>query len=151
MAKNIFITLAVIFSAISIDAQINVYISNTSKDIVGSRLAYKIKENIRKSSGMQLVPAENESVIQIRMVTLDPGNNGNSTVYSVVWTITQLTNLSAKLYWTSSVGTCGSNRVDEVSESLVAQTDDIIDELLETVRSIMENNNSSGTINDQYK
>lgn len=107
-------------------AQANVFIEVTAPDPVGSRLAYAIKEGIRRSAGMSLADREEDSLIGLSIVTLDPDRSdagGNRTIYSVVWTARTLHSTPVTMYLTNSVGICGSNRVTSCADSLVADTD----------------------------
>jgi hypothetical protein len=59
------------------------------EDRIGSKLIYKIKENIRASNGMALTPLEASSNVQIEIITLMvpacPGETkASSTAYSDV-------------------------------------------------------------------
>ena len=118
--------------------QTSVYVSYTAEDTVGSRLVYALRERLRVSHGLKLVDSEEDSFIQIRLVTIDPDDNRASTVYSAVITVTQLGNSSAKIYWTNLVGVCGSNRVVSCADGLTAGIDNaattIREALIESIR-----------------
>lgn len=101
-----------------------VYVSATAEDSVGSRLAFAIKEGIRRSAGLSLADREDDGLIGVRIVTLDPDEDrGNRTIYSVVWTVKTLHDTPVTMYLTNSVGICGSNRVAACADNLVADTD----------------------------
>ncbi|MCC7068655.1 MAG: hypothetical protein IT523_09385 [Burkholderiales bacterium] len=107
-------------------AQMKVFVAATTPDSVGSRLVYSIKEGIRRSAGMALTDRSQDSIIRVNIVTLDPDKNENSsrrTIYSVVWTAQTFHSTPVTMYLTNSVGLCGSNRVQECAEDLVADTD----------------------------
>ena len=108
-------------------AQMSVYVGATAPDPVGTRLAYAIREGIRRSAAMTLVDREQDGFLSVRMVSLDPDRsdspNGNRTIYSVVWTTKTFRDTPVTMYLTSSVGICGSNRVAQCAEALVADTD----------------------------
>jgi hypothetical protein len=65
-------------------AQAKVHVQATAKDLVGSQLVYYLRENLRTSRGMELVFAENDAVVNVRVVTIDPDDAGHRTIYSVV-------------------------------------------------------------------
>ncbi len=97
--------------------------SHSGDDAIGTRLGYKINEEIRESKSMALTFDETIARMQLILVTLEP-NSSNSylTVYSATW-VWNNPEQPLPFYITSMVGTCGTNRVNEVAEDLVAQTD----------------------------
>jgi hypothetical protein len=108
-------------------AQVKVAVIPTTDDTVGNRLVFAIKESIRRSAGMQLVDRTQDGFIRMNIVTLDPDKSsggGNRTIYSVVWTAQTFHRPSVTMYLTSSVGTCGTNRVSQCADGLVADTDE---------------------------
>lgn len=112
-------------------AQVPVQVIETSEDPVGQRLTYNIKEEIRESQGLTIAHDLQSQRMQFRIVTLDqnPSLPGNSTVYSAVilWVNP---NIALPVFLDQQVGYCGSIRVEECAESLVAviskQSDQII-------------------------
>ena len=108
-------------------AQVKVYVSSTAEDSVGGRLAYAIKERIRRSSSMEIADRAQDGFIGVNIVTLDPDANsasqGNRTIYSLVWTTKTLHQTPVTMFLGNSVGLCGSRRVDECGDDLVADTD----------------------------
>jgi hypothetical protein len=97
-------------------------------DGVGRQLVYHVKEGLRASRSMVLVPLD-ESEVQVRILTLDPEAGSQSanhmTVYAAVWTYYGSPKLTP-YYYTSIVGECGSARVGQVADELVAKTDKAI-------------------------
>lgn len=101
----------------------NVYVDATTNDPIGTQLVYFLRETLRGSNGMQLVDSEDDSVIQIRLVTLDPDHDAIQTVYSAVITSNQIGNDTAKLYRTNIVGRCGADRVQSCAIGLASDLD----------------------------
>lgn len=118
--------------SITLSAQQNkipVYINFSGEDLVGEKLFYAIKEDIRKSSSMELsYNIEYSLVLNIVSVDYNPKNSGNACIYSITWCV-QLDISNPQYYSTSSVGTCGLDRVVDVAGRLVALTDDKIGQL----------------------
>lgn len=108
-------------------AQVKVYVESTAEDSVGGRLAYAIRERIRRSSSMEIADREKDGFIGVHIVTLDPdannANQGTRTIYSLVWTTKTFHQTPVTMYLGNSVGLCGSRRVDECGDDLVADTD----------------------------
>jgi hypothetical protein len=105
-------------------AQIKVAVVDAADDMVGGRLVYAVKEGIRRSSGLVLADRVPDALIQVKIVTLDPDDNkGIRTIYSVVWTAQTLNETPVDMYLTNNVGLCGTSRVPECADRLVAQTD----------------------------
>ncbi|MEK8049216.1 hypothetical protein AACH10_03095 [Ideonella sp. DXS22W] len=99
----------------------NVIVEDTANEAVGGRLAFAVKERIRSSSGFKLVTARGDAVYRISLVTLDD-KSGYSTVYSVVFAAWQ-PQTNTWTYLNNIVGTCGSNRIVECADGLVADAD----------------------------
>lgn len=110
----------------------SVYVASVAKDSVGGRVEYALRESIRRSSSMELVPNVSNAAYVIHLVTLEPDESKNagsgvSTVYSVVWTVSFRPD--GLTYWTHSVGTCGTARVNECGEGLAAKTERVVSEV----------------------
>lgn len=113
------------------DSGFAVYVNATTPDPVGKQLVFAIKENLRRSEGMQFASAPNDAFIGVSIVTLDPEENGYSTVYSVVLTSKDGGSERPHFdYENNIVGMCGANRVQYCASSIVAS----IDELSETYK-----------------
>jgi hypothetical protein len=119
----------------------NVYVNFTSNDSVGGRLTYAIKECIRRSAGMSLSNRIEDALVTINIVTLDPDNNTQNrnirTVYSAVWTSKTLHETPVEMYLTNTVGTCGSNKINECAEDLAAETDKNVNFVKEIIQNII--------------
>jgi hypothetical protein len=92
-------------------------------DTAGQRLVYWIKEGLRRSSRFKLVEQQSFG-FELSIVTLeiDKDNPGGSTVYSVSW-VWNNSEQPYPFFLTSEVGLCGSKRIQECAEGLVASTD----------------------------
>jgi hypothetical protein len=121
-------------------AQAKVFISATADDNVGSRLVYSVKEKIRASQNMELVLLQENAAYSVVIVTMDPTTPemGYSTIYSVVFTIKAIDS-EIQYYWSSNVGTCGSQVIDGCAEGIVAALDKVIENYLQL---LMNNVNS---------
>jgi hypothetical protein len=113
-------------------------LQHTGDDIVGSRLAYYVKEGLRKSSGLTLSD-DSDYRIQLSIVTLDPSSNkdGYSTVYSAVWKLKFPTQLYP-FFLNQSVGTCGSRRIEDVADGLVADTDKLATDFVRLIKAAVK-------------
>jgi len=127
---TLIILICIFFVPQLVFASVKIYVFASANDPVGSQLVYKIRENLRVSKTFELTLHENDSGFQIRIVTLDPNDNGYQTVYSVVWTAK--TNDSF-LYWDQLVGICGLNRVSQVADQIVSKTDEMVIDLQRTL------------------
>lgn len=114
-------------------------VSHSGEDIVGGRLAFAVKERIRKSESMRIT-YEKELRATIILVTLDQYKDspGTSSCYSFVlcWDNPEQ---PLSFYITSFVGYCGSSRVDEVAEGLVADVDKEIGKILSSIKQSQTN------------
>ncbi|MFO1408641.1 MAG: hypothetical protein U1F08_14085 [Steroidobacteraceae bacterium] len=131
MRRIVFGAFALLWSTLALAAEkgVPVYLGATADDPVGSRLAYRIKEQIRKSGQMEFVPSASDAFVGLNLTTLDPDDAARRTVYSLVVTIRDFSAKDAELfyYWSSYVGTCGTNKVDECAESIAADVDQVVD------------------------
>jgi len=127
------------FSVLTITLSLNthagplaVYVPDNScaNDTVGHRIVYRVKEDLRRSTNMKAADQYQEAAITLRIVCLDPnpGQNGNSSQYS--YSITLFNKSGYYDYFlTSGVGQCGSSRVSDCAESLMATIDSAVTEL----------------------
>jgi hypothetical protein len=97
-----------------------VEVINSGEDSVGSRLAYKVKEDIRRSGGLRLTNID-EQRFRFRLTTMDAFKGGSSTIYG--FTITLKNAGGLELFVRDGVGICGGTRVDDSAEDLVADID----------------------------
>ena len=134
LSRNFFLPFVIFFPILILSNrataqtnQIAIIVSATSDDIVGQRLVYKVKEELRRSTGLRLAEANENSGLYLRLVTLDSDTNapGVSTTYSAVWVLE-----SPDFIWPyflhATAGYCGTSRVDETAQSLVAITDEVL-------------------------
>jgi hypothetical protein len=92
----------------------------SADDTVGSRLVYAVKEKIRSSSSLEITFDKTIYRMQARFVTLDGNDSGGrSTTYSMVLTFAK-GDEGLPLYLDQITGVCGSSRVQECADGLVA-------------------------------
>lgn len=124
-------------------AQMSVYLGATADDSVGGRLVYAMKEKIRRSAGMTLVDRDQDGRIAVQIVTLDPDSSsggGRRTIYSVVWLAKTFHETPIDMFLTNSVGLCGSNKVQECAEDLVADTDKQVTKVRTWIQNAVDRN-----------
>jgi len=109
--------------------------SQCSKDPVGERIAFKVREGLRRSSSMTSVDTYTDSVMQISIVCIDPDEDKVGSVSNYSYAITTLnTDGHYDFQITHGVGTCGTRRVDECAEGLVADIDSAISDAIRHVK-----------------
>jgi hypothetical protein len=120
-----------IFIGKSALAEMPVEIISTAPDVVGQRLVFALKEGIRSSSSLGISFDQSKARMQVNVVTLDQSTSspGYSTVYAVVILWNNPTQ-AFPLYLTQYVGYCGSSRVRECADGLVANVSEQSDGLL---------------------
>lgn len=93
------------------------------KDTVGQRIGYKVREGLRRSGAMQLVDKYGPGV-QLSLICADPdaAEAGNISRYSYAITAYNVRG-SYDYALTHAMAWCGTRRVDECAESLVADID----------------------------
>lgn len=119
----------VLFASLA-QAQMPVEVNGTTPDPVGQRLVFAVKERIRSSKSLAMSFDSKVARMQVNVVTLDQNREqpGNSSSYAVV----VLWNNPADLlpyYLTHFVGYCGSAKVNECADGVVATISEQADEL----------------------
>ena len=112
--------------------KVGISVSHTGNDSVGTQLAFAVREAIRGSQGYKLAQKD-QSGIQIRLITINPDENINSsswTVATVVLTMSNFFPYDSKnpqswypLYLTSHVMTVGNSKTDEQARKILASVD----------------------------
>jgi len=132
MTGRIFMLAAVLFGFCFAQEPVRVAVKYNVQDgdRIGSKLIYKVKENIRASNGMVLSPLEGNSDVQIEIITLMiPACSGEasapSTAYSVLYTFTaRPSSYKATMY--HSISVCDESTVSGIAEGIVVKADDLI-------------------------
>ena len=118
------IWLVVVMFFTPVFAYVPVEINGDASDVVGSKILYNVREDIRKSTYMGLFFKPDQPRIQIHFLTIDPNENkqnaGISTVYSCVITWAKK-DREYPLYVTSFVGICGESRMEGCAEDIVSR------------------------------
>ena len=81
-----------------------VYVEATPEDSVGGRLVYEVREQIRRSSAMELASSEIGAGYVVRLVAVEDDEN-MSTAYS--WVMTTKAAGGGALFLNYGVGVCG--------------------------------------------
>jgi hypothetical protein len=102
-----------------------VFVEDITQDVQGHRLAYAVKEQIRRSASMRLTDAEKGSGIQLRLGSINPDGDSNiRTSYSLAVTMTNFATPGGfPLYLDSTGGMCGSAVIEQCANSIVARVD----------------------------
>lgn len=118
------------------NTKIPIYVeSQCNDDAVGSRMAYRIKEEIRFSSRMTIATKYTDSVLQLNIICLTPDQGERGIISQYAYSVTALNSDGHYDYQiTFGVGSCGSNRVSECAERRVAGLDESIDDLAAKIR-----------------
>lgn len=119
LGKGTFFALALTATA-PVCGAATVYVSATTEDSVGGRLVYEVREQIRRSSAMDLASSEVDAGYVIRILALK--NHENMTAYS--WVLTTAAGGGGVLFLNHGVGTCGAARIRECAGDLVAGVDE---------------------------
>jgi hypothetical protein len=117
--------LALVGAAANAGAQVTVEVSHTGDDVLGQRLAFELREQIRSSSGFTLV--QNEGGYQIAIITLavadgSDGPNRMAASVSYLWKDPN-TRGGMWLFLTSTVHIIGGSRIKESATGILATLD----------------------------
>ena len=104
---------------------------HAGNDIVGQRIAYAIREGIRSSRGMELVADFKIPRIRLVLVSVaaSSANSANASALSITYAYDSLDMPLQGAYLTSEVLFCGSDRVSQCADGIVASTDAAIERL----------------------
>ena len=120
-----------VFASETAKYYVPVYVSaECENDSVGQRLVYKVREALRRSASMRVADTYAESIVQSSIVCLTPkeGERGVITRYSHA--VTFINSKGTYDYQlTHGVGICGSDRVDNCADDLVASIDSAVVEV----------------------
>lgn len=106
--------------------KVPVFIDGQSKDDLGRKLIYNVKQEIGKSKTLMLRKDKDTPSIWVSIVTLDPHINGTkdlSSLYGVAWIADIGTKESIINH---AIGICGKNVIKDVAERIVVDTDGYI-------------------------
>lgn len=112
-------------------SKLTVYVQQQcANDTVGQRLAFKIRESLNLSTYMTAVDSHDSSVIQINLGCLEPETKNRGSVSHYSYAITLL-NLKGHYDFLLryGIGTCGSLRIAECAESIIADVDEAVSKL----------------------
>jgi hypothetical protein len=105
---------------------LHVYVECSSDDLVGQRLCYEIKEQIRDSVEFKLVDSPKALAFIIHLVSIDQASGdeeqGASSAVAIVFTIERADD-QTESYLTDFVQILGANRVHEVAEGVISNLD----------------------------
>jgi hypothetical protein len=96
-----------------------------SNDIVGKRLVNRIKEDIQRSSTVELTSITNLPRLKLTIVTLDPYNTRESAIYSLLMVASGI--YFNDIFISSGVGVCGLGKIKDVSQKIVKDIDENTD------------------------
>ena len=140
MSRKIFLTALLLISAPAFAEQpkMPVEIVATADDQVGKRLIYFVKEGIQSSSMLSL-SINPDFGLKVMAITLDQSqiSPGNSTVYSFVITMT-VRDQPVPYYLNQYVGYCGTAKVQECAQGLVANIAEDSDQVLRLLKAAFE-------------
>jgi hypothetical protein len=106
-----------------------VFVDCSCDDIVGGNLCYAVKEKIRASSGFRLSEQTPDIGIAVHLVCIDDAvgdeQRGNASAVSVAYATYAHSAITLEYYESSTVVIVGTNRIGEVSTSIVSEVDKV--------------------------
>jgi hypothetical protein len=115
-------------------SKLSVAILHTGEDPAGERLAYEIREAIRRSAAYELAPLE-KSTLQVQLVTIDTQDKGsrlygNATAAATAFTVSNFIPYEAHnpqtwlpIFLTATIQTCGIRALEDCAKSTLAVLD----------------------------
>ena len=116
-------------------AQSRVSVNGHAEGSVGKNLIYQVEREIEDHGDMILTDKDEEHIMTLEIRAL-PHTEGSddATAYSVTWTVAD-PDSEAELFWGSTVGYAGYERVEDSARQLVRRTDESLDTLSEMANS----------------
>lgn len=95
------------------------------KDAVGERVVYALRETLRRSAGLALVPDDAPAVLTLHLISMESvaSNSGVETAYSVTITLNDSGAFTGAAYWTQVIGICGAAKANQCGQTLAAYLD----------------------------
>lgn len=123
----------IFFLQINLSSQVKIYVDHSGEDLVGRRLAFQIKEAINNSSSMTTTYLKSDALLIINLTTMEDYNSkGYLSIYSVSWLAHNSEGSVFNYVFLSTViGYTGTERVNECAEGLVADTDKLIQGIIQ--------------------
>lgn len=106
-------------------AKLPIFVKAQTPDPVGQRVAFLLRERLRRSAGFDLVPTAERAAMVLNVVSMESqaGNSGVESTYSAVVTVADSGSFTGASYWTNMVGVCGASKAAECAETVAALLD----------------------------
>lgn len=131
--RYLFLALPLILFPVSGFAQIPLTVKGTSEGSIGKQLIYQVEREIEDHRDYSLVDSEETHfmTLEIRAIPYKEGSD-RATAYSVAWTLphSELEGV-LEVFFSSTVGYCGYERVEGTARQLVRRTDQYASEIKE--------------------
>lgn len=144
--KTLAVLLVLVFSLPPIvhaqadSAKIPVYVDISQNNLaLGERLAFRVKETLRRSAEFRLVDADSPEKLSLFIMSIawDSDHPSTGIIVDVAWVLDSQSRSWAvagksfrlQQYLTRTVGICTDDNLDTMSETIVARTDKLIDQL----------------------
>jgi len=113
-------------------------VESSGDDVTGTSLVYEFKEAVRESEGYELV-SSSTSLLTVRLSTMPKSRNVPqvATMYVVVWTAPSGEKV-LPYFAKSTFGYSGRDTVEDTARSLMAQTDELVSDLMDAARRAVE-------------
>jgi hypothetical protein len=105
---------------------LRVFVDCSGDDLVGERLCFARKEQIRISEGFKLVESQNSLTFEIHLISIDEAataeDRGTSSSAAIVFTVERADD-QTESFIDAYVASFGSDRVTEEAETILANFD----------------------------
>jgi len=118
--------------------KIGLRVESLSRDTVGKSLTSEFKQQIKESDEYKLA-SKASMIIKMNSLSRNEKYPSAATVYSVIWTVPARGSIS--YFYKSTLGICGANRVEDIAQSLMEDTNQYAIELAEALRKEREKEN----------
>jgi hypothetical protein len=114
-------------------------VESSGDDVTGTSLVYEFKEAIRESEGHELVSSSTTPLLTVRLSTMPKSRDmpQAATMYDVVWTVPSR-GKALPYFAKSTFGYAGRDTVEDAARDLMAQTDQVVSDLMDAVRRAVE-------------
>lgn len=113
-----------------------VRLSLAVKDAVGQRVVFALRETLRRSAALVLVPDDAPALLTLHLVSMESvaTNNGVETAYAVTITVNDNGAFTGSAYWMQVIGICGAAKAADCGQTLAAYLDTAAEQVQSEVR-----------------
>jgi hypothetical protein len=107
------------------DAKYQISVNHIGEDGLGRQLAYRIKEEVRKSATLDLVPGDDDAYFSLDIRTMAPNKDPDPmwTIYSLTYTVRD-PRTGNWTHWNATLSYAGKDRIIDAASDVIVWVDE---------------------------